>query len=93
MTLKEFKQELRIVGATDNALDTWFEAVAQMWVRGLYIPKKYCYSPGVSSDPREEGNYFYELFNESTDVEITQIAEFLFNYGKFTIRQWNELLN
>ena len=89
MTIKEFKSEFRQI-STDtysDALDVWFEAVGQMYVRGLEIPEKYEYRPAKSLnslDNIEEDNYFHEMFNIASSEQITNIAEFLFRFCRFT---------
>jgi hypothetical protein len=83
ITLKVFLQEFRLVGAPDwwaSSMDAWFEACSHIWWRGIHVPSKYQYSPGMGSDPREPDSYFHDLCNEASDEALMEIAEFLFRY-------------
>lgn len=83
MKLSDFKNEFRLI-CTDtwsNVMEAWFESVGQLYERGIDIPPKYQYSPGIwATDP---DSYWFELFEHSTTEQLQDIAEFLFRYSSF----------
>ena len=85
MNLKSFKNEFRLI-CTDtwgDAMNTWFECAGWINWRGIPTPKEWEYSPGLGGDGREEDNYFYELFESSSDEELIAIGNFLFRYCQY----------
>lgn len=86
ITMKVFKQEYKLAFSGDHwgtAMESWFEAVAHMWWRGLPIPSKYEYRPGMSADQREPDSYFHALMEEAPDEVLIEIAEFCFRYCQY----------
>lgn len=86
ITTKVFRNEYKFAFSEDHwgtAMDAWFEAVAHMWWRGIPVPTKYEYSPGMGNDPRETDSYFYALCNEASDESLIQIAELMFRYCQY----------
>jgi hypothetical protein len=77
---KQFILEFRLMNTDTwgNAMDAWFEAVGRMYERGMNIPSKYSYSPGLS--PTEEGCYFHEMFIKMDSSTLVYIAEFMYRY-------------
>lgn len=86
ITTKVFRHEYQFAFSGDHwgtAMEGWFEAVAHMWWRGLPIPSKYEYRPGMSNDQREPDSYFYALCEEASDEVLIQIAELMFRYCQY----------
>ncbi len=84
MTLKEFKNEFRLV-CTDTwgtAIDAWFECAGHMYERSIQIPAEWEYRPGLFGGT-EEDNYFFPLFTECTETELQKIGGFLFRYCEY----------
>lgn len=79
--LHEFIQELRLVTSDiwGTPLDTHFEVAGHLHNRGVEIPSKWEYSPGMG-EPTEPDNYFYELFENTSTELLLEIGEFLFRY-------------
>ncbi len=89
--IKDFKAEFRMI-CTDtwyDAKDAWFEATGQMHKRGIKIPSEWEYSPGKNfpdgspADGTCPTSYFYEIFGNLSDEEITEVGNFLFRYCQF----------
>lgn len=86
MTTKEFKQEYHTF--TDKydkwgeCMDALFEVAAHLFYRGAEIPNHWQYSPGLGGDPKEEENYWYELFEETDSETLTEIGNILERYSQ-----------
>lgn len=87
MTVNEFKKKYKSRFTDDvwgTALDTWFEAVGWMYVRGLNIPEKYQYTPGFNAvDEESKWHDDFAWSGEITNWEVTKIAEYLYRYLRF----------
>lgn len=83
-TIKEFKNKFRTICTNDweDALDAWFEAVGQMYVRKIAIPAKYKFEPGLSSVLEKDNPFHYDLLkkNKTNDIFVTNLAEYLYRY-------------
>lgn len=81
MTLKQFKNELRIVGVKIDpwatTMDAWFECAGRMNRRGLDIPAEWNYRPGMGSDGTDKENYWYSLFARCGNKQLLTIGNYL----------------
>lgn len=81
LTLKQFQQEFNLVFSGDewgSTLEAWFECAGQMNKRGLQIPDKWEYRPGMGSDGTDPESYWFELFENCTDKNLVTIGNYLF---------------
>lgn len=78
-----FKKEFRMISADTwgDAMDAWFEAVGHMYQRGIAIPAKYQYRPGLSQTEPE--SYWHDGCKAAQDSELEELAEYLFRYCQF----------
>jgi len=85
MTLKEFKNEFRLVNCDTwgTAMEAWFECAGRMNRRGLDIPSEWQYRPGMGSDGTDKESYWYPLFGRSGNKQLIQIGQFLTRYCQF----------
>jgi hypothetical protein len=87
--IKDFKDDFRLISIDPwaTAIDAWFEAVGQMYLRNLPIPTKYDYKPGIAGNTRDgvlnSNNWFHSIFDNMSNDEIVIIAEYIFRYCKF----------
>jgi hypothetical protein len=81
MTLKEFKNEYRLVCSDDwgTAMEAWFECAGRMYKKNMLIPANWEYRAGLG-DPCDNDSYFYSLFAHSSKKQLTEIGNFLFRY-------------
>jgi len=89
MTIKEFKHELRGDLRGDEwgyAMSAWFDAVAEIWHRGLFIPHEWEYRPGMG-DPTDEDSSWFEAFRAASDEQIQAIAHLLARYCEMLRRK------
>ena len=85
MNLQQFKAELK---TTLDSYDKWgsamipyFECANHLYYKdSSKIPEHWQYSPGISDDPREEDDYFFELFDGCSIGELITIGNFLSRY-------------
>ena len=84
MTLKEFKNEFRLICSDEwgCAMDAWFECAGRMYKKGMVIPDKWEYRPCLG-DPCERDNYFFSLFAHSSKKQLQEIGNFLFRYCEY----------
>jgi hypothetical protein len=62
-------------------MEAWFEAVGNMYDRGLDIPSKYEYKPAPALNIQSDTeSYWCDAFVFLSDEELYEIAEFLFRY-------------
>lgn len=82
MTLKEFKNEFRLICSDEwgTAMDAWFECAGRMYKKNMPIPEEWNYRPSPFGDPCEKDNYFYSLFAHSSKKQLIEIGNFLFRY-------------
>ena len=83
MTIPEFKDKFKLVcnDTWVDALDAWFEAVGQMYLRKIPIPVEYEYAAG-HADVIDEDSKFHTDFIKATNDQITAIADYLTRYMK-----------
>jgi hypothetical protein len=81
MTLKEFKQEFRLICSDEwgDAMDAWFECAGRMYKKNMEIPDTWEYRPSPP-EQCEKDSYFYSLFARSTNKQLQIIGNFLFRY-------------
>jgi len=81
MTLKEFKQEYRLVCSDDwgTSMDAWFECAGFMYKRNMSMPDEWEYRAGLGN-PTEKDSYFHPLFGKCKNSELRTIGNFLFRY-------------
>lgn len=79
--LKDFFEKFRLIccDTWGEPIEAWFECVGQMNKRGLLIPEKYEYHPGLGNGTDKE-SYWYELYEATSDEMLVIIGEFLFRY-------------
>lgn len=84
MNMKQFINELRIVGTTldpwGTAMDAWYECAGRMNRRGLDIPIEWNYRPGIGQDGTDKGSYWYSLFARCGNKQLYAIGAFLYRY-------------
>jgi hypothetical protein len=85
-SVKEFKNELRLISDTDvwgTSVEAWFECAGHMNKRGLHIPSSWEYSQGLGGDGTENESYWYELFEAAPDNVLINVGNLLFRYCQF----------
>lgn len=85
MTIKQFKQEFRLVcnDTWGEAMGAWFECAGRMNRRGLDIPHEWQYRPGMGSDGTDKESYWYSLFGRCGNKQLQAIGNLLFRYCQF----------
>lgn len=80
--LKSFIKEFRLICSDSwgDAMEAWFEATGQMYKRGLDIPAEWLYRPALGSDGTDSESYWHEMFEETSDEVILQIANLMCRY-------------
>lgn len=91
MNLREFKSEFKLMCGESwgDILEAWFEACGVLYDRGVALPAKYKYRPGASPKQTNEDNYFFDMFQNSSDDELLTIAEFCFKYAML-LKKYNK---
>lgn len=85
MTLKEFKNEFRLVCSDTwgNAMEAWFECAGRMNRRSMNIPHEWNYRPGMGSGGTDKESYWYSLFARCGNKQLTTIGQFLTRYCQY----------
>lgn len=84
MTLKEFKNEFRLMCSDTwgDAMDAWFECAGRMYKRKMKFPPEWEYYEGAG-DPTNEDSWFHSMFSKSSNKELRIIGNFLFRYCQY----------
>jgi len=81
MTLKQFKQDLRLLDIKHDpwgtCMEAFFECAARLYERSALIPAEWNYKPGATNTPTDPECYWHDLFIKCSNSQLLTIGNYL----------------